>query len=64
MDLLIHGASYFISGGMGFCLRLAVTISLLRDIFHLAFPISLHLVLNLNVGMIVAMFSLFTYIQC
>jgi len=28
------------------------------------FPISVHLVLTRNAGMIVAMFSLFPYIQC
>jgi len=64
IDLHIHSASYINSEGVGFCLHLAITISLLREIFHLAFPISVHLVLNLNVGMIVAMFSVFPYIQC
>jgi len=49
-------------GGVEFCLRLAITISLLREILQLAFPISLHLVQTLNVGMIVAMFFLYPYI--
>jgi len=64
MGLLFYSASYFNFGGVQFCLRLAITISLLREILHLALPISLHLVLTLNAGMIVAMFFLFPYIQC
>jgi len=62
--LLIYGVSYFKSGAMEFYLCLAITISLLMESVHFAFPICLHLVLNLNAGMIVAMFSLFPYIQC
>ena len=64
MGLLIYSPSCFNLGGVEFCLRLAITISFLMEILHLAFPMSLHLVLTLNVGMIVAMFFLFPYIQC
>jgi len=46
---LIYSASYFNSGDVEICLRLA-------------FPISLHLVLALNVGKVFALLSLFPYI--
>jgi len=55
----ISSASYFNFGGLEFCLRLAIPISLQREILRLVFPISLRLVLNQNVGIIVAFLSLF-----
>ena len=62
METNAYSASYFNLGGVEFCLRLAIIISLLREILHLAFPISINLVLNLNVRKVFAMPSLFPHI--